>query len=378
MLPLILHNKNRLSSQVISYQSVVDYVHAGGHVVASFAADGNFNSGGGAEGITCIDLAISKRIRQDGFIYQAKVGILSAEAGGQIKFKIFRLNGATYDMVAETEVLAVTSSGTKTFTFATPLPCLIGDYVGVWLNGTSAGNPAINTTTVAGGVVGYVFLGDVITTDDFSDQTGPACLNIEYFTYRPFLCGTGDSIMAGWTNRQSWYDAFSGPVSGDPLYQMQQLMPYLRYQNHAMGDQIWNWVRTTGSFSALAVKPKYLLVHAGVNDIDHDVAWAAVDASMDAVLNACNAAGTTLLVAEILPCSNLSDVKSANIRTFNTNYAAWCSANNVQLISMHDAFGQIRGSTGELDDLAAAYNEDGVHLTAAGKLKQAELYKGVL
>lgn len=43
-----------------------------------------------------------------------------------------------------------------------------------------------------------------------------------------------------------------------------------------------------------------------------------------------------------------------------------------------DVFGQIRISTGQLDDLKAAYSQDGVHLTQAGVDAMAAIWKSAL
>ncbi len=96
---------------------------------------------------------------------------------------------------------------------------------------------------------------------------------------------------------------------------------------------------------------------------------------MAAVKTACDAAGVTLIVDEITPPGNQTDVIAAAVRTFNSNYAAWCLSNNVMLVRMHDQMGQIRVSTGQLDDLLAAYDGgDHIHLSLAGKILQANLW----
>lgn len=84
-------------------------------------------------------------------------------------------------------------------------------------------------------------------------------------------------------------------------------------------------------------------------------------------------AGTSLFVNEILPYTSGNDTQAATIRTLNANYATWCAENGATLIQCHDAMGQVRASTGELDDLATAYNHDGAHLTTAGVDKLAEI-----
>jgi hypothetical protein len=84
-----------------------------------------------------------------------------------------------------------------------------------------------------------------------------------------------------------------------------------------------------------------------------------------------------MFIDEILPDSNFDDTKSATIRTFNSNLAAWAvGKSTVRVISCWSAFGQIRVSTGLKDDLLTAYNSgDGVHLNATGAAALAVLRK---
>ena len=97
---------------------------------------------------------------------------------------------------------------------------------------------------------------------------------------------------------------------------------------------------------------------------------------MEADLNTIRAAvaGTIdLFINELLPAQGRNNTDAAKSRTWNANLAAWCSANNAILISCHDAMGQIRTTTGYLDDLLDEYNYDDVHLTQSGVMRLAQL-----
>jgi lysophospholipase L1-like esterase len=84
------------------------------------------------------------------------------------------------------------------------------------------------------------------------------------------------------------------------------------------------------------------------------------------------------LISEILPWTAGTDANAATIRSFNGSLATWCAANGATLVLCHDTMGMIRASTGEIDDLNTAYDYDGVHLTATGVVKMAQIIKGYL
>jgi hypothetical protein len=77
----------------------------------------------------------------------------------------------------------------------------------------------------------------------------------------------------------------------------------------------------------------------------------------------------------LLPWTNGSDGQAGTVRTWNANLAVWCAANGAHLIECHDPMGQVRISTGELDDMKTAYNQDGVHLSTVGVDALAQIIK---
>jgi lysophospholipase L1-like esterase len=319
-----------------------------------------------------------RRIRQDGFVYGAKAVVGAASQAGQIKFKVFRKNGANYDFVGQSELMALEAGGgtnhTVTFTFGTPIPCKIGDYFGYSTPPIALNDPRIMWGAENGGTPAAEY-SDVVTSNAFGSEVSNYFPNIEALTCPPLVAITGDSISAGYGEHKSFYNIEQGSILHDPGYQLQQLIPDLLYQNHGKGSMGWNWVRTTGMVSALASKPKYLIVHAGINDAATSEVIATILSDMDLVLAACVANNTELILDEITPATNQNDVVSALARSYNSAYATWCATNHIKMVSMHDIYGKLRVSTGELDDLIDIYNGDTIHYSLAGKQKMAELWK---
>jgi len=190
----------------------------------------------------------------------------------------------------------------------------------------------------------------------------------------------------GGTNN-NWYGAqFNGTLGtnakaipgGNPLSeimaQVKVRIPLLQYQNHALSTNTYAWGLSTGVPASLAVHPKYVIVGFGLNDIDQNRTWSQVESDLNAIKALFDASiSENLLISEIQPRTYFDDAKSAIVRAWNVNLADWCTANDATLIICHDALGQIRPSTGEIDDLLSAYNQDQTHLTHAGVDKYAEI-----
>ena len=115
----------------------------------------------------------------------------------------------------------------------------------------------------------------------------------------------------------------------------------------------------------------------GCNDVAANRTWTAISANM-ATVKAGLPSGCKMFVWEVMPDSHASDTHAADIRALNANYATWCAANGATLILCHDEMGQVRTSTGELDDLKSAYSADGTHNNLAGKEKLGEIGFAVL
>ena len=200
----------------------------------------------------------------------------------------------------------------------------------------------------------------------------------------PFLAVTGDSIAEG--HNEGYYDGFYGGPSGDIDAEiMHRLVASaavdcstdLSYINRADGSRTWAWVLSTGAPAAISSGAPAILVHCGVNDIGNGRTWAAVESDMNAV-KALLQPGQTLFIDEVLPWTAGNDTYAAIIRTFNQNYSAWCAANGAMLVKCHDRMGQLRATTGQLDDLRPEYNYDNLHLSKIGVNAMAEIWKWYL
>jgi hypothetical protein len=256
--------------------------------------------------------------------------------------------------------------------------CQPGDVLGMYLNGhANAGSRAANYYCTWGTKTAKKAIGDVVSTNDFSaGDLANTALDLSGYGFPPFMVTTGDSILGGHnagSYYQGWFDdGLWGLRSSEIAYKMRNLMSGLEYRNYCKGSQTYNWVDSIFA-EIIAAKPRVILMMCGVNDVATGRTWVQVDASLDSI-KVKQTLGK-LFVCEILPWTAGTDAEAATLRTFNTNIAAWCAVNDAILIKCHDLMGQIRVSTGELDDMKAAYNYEEIHLSQLGVNMMAQTIK---
>lgn len=316
---------------------------------------------GGATGRTFVCEYVIEGIRQDGFIRLIEANVSTVGPASGWKFKLFRPNGADFDMVAETEFFTPAGTGNRSFVPANPLgPCQPGDRLGVWLAiGSAAGMVTVTGATIrwsAGDLSQILSSGSSITNN---------AMCIRASGVPPFIVCTGDSIFEGHngaTDHHTFYHLGpSGPPAAEPYNQVRALEPTLSYQNYAQGGS--TWAMTAAKAAAISlVTPNSVHVLCGVNDVIAGSTFEAIEPSMDS-FRAGLPVGAKVFVNEILPWNGGNDVQAAMIRDYNDKYAIWCAENNATLVTCHDQMGAIRGSTGELDNLISGYGFGTIHLS---------------
>lgn len=371
-----------LYSRINSWQSST-LVHVGGVKQANFNGTGG---GGAAADFTLLIRGYG--IFQNTIITTVVVNVVAVSGSTPWKLKIFRWIGGVpgFQFLRESTFMP-TATGIQTITLDTPLACAPGDVLAVYC-------PASNQIYWSDGTrslkAGYVS-GDVTTDNQFSTVSGTkGIVDIDVLGYKPFVSLLGDSIMEGSGNGTiPWYGLYDasfpeeikttpgGATTSNPGSYLRSGFgngSTLQYQNLALGSTSWQRTAETGATLAVSVKPHLTIVSCGSNDIP-TLSWAQVEVYMDATRAILAAGGSKMALCEILPRNAFTDIQAELIRTWNTNYATWCAANGVTLIRCHDAMGQTRAATGELDDLKTEYNKDNIHLTYAGVAAFAALIR---
>lgn len=350
-------------------RAVAGRAFMGGGTSNTYAGTGGV-SGGTGTGRTFVAGVASRGIRQDGYVRTFKINVsVNAGSTGTFKLKVLRPNGGSFDVLAQSDVINLgTGTGLKTFQLPVPLgPFAVGDRLGLFISGSAAGSAwsiAVNAANSALFREG----------DSTGGETYTSLADVDLLMWgecsSPMFLVTGDSIIEGHNTASIFHSSQHGGPSGnrnaEPFYKTLNDLPGLvDYQNVAQGGAAWDNIATSMAVLAPLIPHHSVVAHCGVNDIGTGRTWGQTERDMYAFL-ATLPAGTRLFVTEILPWTAGNDTQAALIRTFNANYAAWCALNGAFLIECHDAMGQVRGSTGQIDNLATAFDFDGVHLTQAG------------
>lgn len=301
--------------------------------------------------------------------------------GNTAKAKIGRRNGSTWDLVGEASF--ATAVGLVLIPFTTPVAVQKSDVPGIWMQGTSVSVEATASDQPHSRFDAVELTGTGVTlntTIGFNSE-------IVFHGTAPYLVIGGDSITGGHTDWYTPFDTYSRtgiPLvpGGDPAFDVGSVLEGsvagLKTANVSRGSQTWAY-SLTAFRNAVKLRPHTVLLAFGVNDVAIARTWSAVEDDLDALAAEWRRSGVPrLAITEILPWTAGNDTQAATIRTWNASLATWTAANGVVLVAAHDAMGQTRGSTGELDDLATAFDKDGVHLTSAGVAAFAALIEAGL
>lgn len=333
----------------------------------SFASDAQVNSGVGGRTFAATDL-VGERFRFGGPVRAANFS-LTGDSAVSNNFRAFR-PPSPFQYVGQSEKFG----GNNSVTFSSPFTVQEGDVLSLFLG--NVGGSTLNVKSTAG-TPGIRFSeGDITTTTAFSSSINSFSLCIEAFAEDPVFVFGGDSIMAGHNVGAYWYPwadgGPSGTIASSIPYQFLGLMQRSNYYNNcASGGYTWASVVSI-TLPLITTNAAAWIFHCGVNDVNTGRSWADVESNLNTI-KAAIPANCRLYIDEILPWTNGNDTQAATVRAWNLNYAQWCAANNATLILCHDLMGQVRPSTGQLDDLKTAYNQDGVHITQAGVNEMARI-----
>lgn len=317
---------------------------------------------------TSVSPAVGDRIRQPGLVkrIRARLIVPGSNPTDTVKFKLFRPNGDSYDFVAETPTFSPVTGGVYQdviFNLATPLACQMGDVIAIWLKA----NSNVSIAASGSGKASY-FAGDLVGSVAAADLTNVAvkmCLAFEGAP--PFMVAAGDSIFEGHNGGEGnqWHTVYHDGPAGNPLsevyHHIKDQIPSLIYQNLSRGGE--DWSQTAGRVADInAVRSRAVHVHCGVNDISKGRSLSDLLASMSA-FKAGLTNGQRLVIDAILPWRNGTDAQALQVRQSNVAMKQWCIDNGAFFIDCHDEMGQVRASTGQIDNLKTIYDQDGVHLT---------------
>ena len=237
-----------------------------------------------------------------------------------------------------------------------------------------------------------------LTTGSMTLIPGNGCPVMEAWMTRPDIVAIGDSIL-----QKDDSNADGGVVLTRPLSagagQSGLSIPYyitskysgLTYQNMGWGGQTTAQIQARFAQDALALKPSYILLDGGVNDVYVNCSTTtgcsggqitAIENSLGAMMSAAQSAGVKTFVMLIGPWtgngSDATNAQMASIETINANTIAVAPAYGATVIDHRCVVGQQRasGPAGNCWDIQPQYlvgDGLGVHLNSAGEQQVANL-----
>lgn len=188
------------------------------------------------------------------------------------------------------------------------------------------------------------------------------------------VVGIGDSIMEGGCQTPMTFlsEIEHGTESGDTNMSVMHVVRVLsRYSitttNQGIGSRMWIQLNLYDK-EKIPTGVKWAVAHYGVVDIVTGYTWSDVVTNMNAVKAYLDSRGIKMIVDDIFPKTSGTDGQVATIRAWNLLYHEWALTNGAYYLDSHDSMGQVRSSTGQLDDIRTGYgcSADGTHLNTNG------------
>jgi lysophospholipase L1-like esterase len=237
-----------------------------------------------------------------------------------------------------------------------------------------------------------------LATSSMTVIPGNGCPVIEAWMTRPDIVAIGDSIIQKDDSNADGGAVLSRPLSAS-VGQSGLSIPYyvtsrysgLTYQNMGWGGQTTAQIQARFAQDALALKPSYIVLDGGVNDVYLNCSTTtgcagaqitAIENSFAAMMAAAQSAGVKTFVMLIGPWtgngSDATNPQMASIDTINANTIAVAPSYGGTVIDQRCVVGQQRasGPAGNCWDIQPQYlfgDGLGVHLNSAGEQQVANL-----
>lgn len=320
-------------------------------------------------------------VRINGTITKIKLNLIKGTGTTYVYFRVYRKNGTLYDEVYEENIAPKMSfSGAEEVTLNSGCNVQVGDYVSLRLFKASTTSYKANQT--ANSLLYHT--SDSIPAGDSGNDFDTICSKLAYtiivtlYGQAPMGVLIGDSIVSGYYGNASGIDKaiINNPAHsiGGQLYLIDN-----KYIVQNMGTAGNDSPSVLARFTAHAInlKPRFIYLHVGVNDIGNGtVTKAQYLSNMASMLDDCAANSIIPVVGKILPVTDFSNAQMQTRDDWMSDLQALVTTYTGSVWIDFDAdLGKFRtgGDAGNLWDLQTDYDYDGVHLTQAGYTKMAEV-----
>lgn len=326
------------------------------------------------------------KIRISGLITAISLYINKVLTGNtSFYFDVWRKDGTTYDRVGHEDILALVGDGNgiRNITLPNPIDVIEGDFVAFSGQGTATDAFIVGSPALANGVY-YAASAPTTPNYNWAGQTSMNYkISMKVKAQATMLVTIGDSIMAGHPAHYSFCEESIVSVIANQIpYQMKVLNSLYTYQNMGIGSQTSTTVKDRFTADVIDLKPKIVVINGAVNDISGGVITEATFlTNYTTMLDACVTAGIVPVVCEMIPWNNGSNANMQKADGWMVSLKALVATYPTAVwVELVPTLGQFRagGDEGNLWDIAAAYNEDNVHLNLAGYTKMAEVINAAI
>ncbi|MFA6296650.1 MAG: chitobiase/beta-hexosaminidase C-terminal domain-containing protein [Patescibacteria group bacterium] len=323
------------------------------------------------------------RIRQNGTISKAKVWV--PNSNGTFTFfqiQIWRPNGTNFDLVGESENFysSITKNQVNEITLSSPISNVQeGDYYGIVISM----NGDTGSMYARSGLTGVNLYYTSTTPSDTNynwlanSKLSGYAIPLELYMQAPQGVFIGDSIVAGHPANYSFLETTATTdISSTIEKQFSNLTGYT-YQNMGIGSQTTSNISARFTNDALNLKPRFIVVEGGVNDLAGSVDKSVFIANWTSMLDAVQADDdiTTIIILKILPWTDGTNIQMQTRDDWNASLVTLSSGYSKAIVVDASTYvGQFRagGDVGNLWDIQLAYDESGVHFNQAGNSQIAQ------
>lgn len=318
------------------------------------------------------------KIRQNGSITKVKLFLTNTSDILEVFIDVWRKDGTTYDRIIHSDITSLIADGINVITLPTPVSVLEGDFVGISGKqdaGTAASMGVQSQTNGIWYVNGYPSGTDYNWAGLSSSWSN--YVPIQTYMQAPLIVGIGDSLIAGHNaNYSNIENSITVDLDGHILAQLALINSKYVFQNMGIGSTSSTTNAARFTADVISLKPKIALIGGFMSGLIQSENQATMIANLTTMLDASVAAGIVPIVCKINPWTNGTNeqmqtrdtiMAAAQILTATYPSAVW--------VDFDTAIGEFRvgGDAGNLWDIQAAYNGDGVHLNQAGYAKMAEV-----
>jgi lysophospholipase L1-like esterase len=325
------------------------------------------------------------RLRQTGTISSLKIRNTPSDIHRVgVYVRIWRYNGATFDLVSTSENIVsqlIAINTVITVTLSTPIAVQVGDYYSILLSNDGTTGGGLTGRAGQANAVLYYYSGASAAGNGF-DWLSQTALNevtlpVEiYSSLAPTIVFIGDSLVAG---LYSFCQTDVGVTATDQSFPgyTSAFFGYT-FQNMGIGSQTTTSIAARFEADVVNASPRIVVIEGGINDISLEFEKATFISNWTSMLDAAQASTTItkIVVLMMFPDTAGTTLQMQTRDDWNASLATLALGYSKAIVVDVSSFvGKCRagGDVGNLWDIQTAYDYgDNIHLNPAGYARVAD------